>query len=176
MSHHKEDDGDNGAYATKHEITLPIPGGHSRTVRAYSQQPDDVFWQGNRKPQQPPGNQGNPVGLELLGRQFDESTLISTAAGYEAHTDSRMLPALTPPLDTADALDRPDTLDQSITKRGRSVQPHARERYHVARGSGSGLVCREGGVGVGLSIAGRVLFRVLRVGGSRHLSTLSRAR
>lgn len=44
---------------------------------------------------------GLPVGLELLGRSFDEATLISIAAGYEAHTDHRRLPATTPPIDTA---------------------------------------------------------------------------
>ena len=42
---------------------------------------------------------GLPVGLELMGRAFDEATLISIAAGYEAHTDHRMLPPTTPPLD-----------------------------------------------------------------------------
>jgi Asp-tRNA(Asn)/Glu-tRNA(Gln) amidotransferase A subunit family amidase len=44
---------------------------------------------------------GLPVGLELLGRAFDEATLISIAAGYEAHTDHRRLPPTTPPLDIA---------------------------------------------------------------------------
>ena len=43
---------------------------------------------------------GLPVGLELLGRAFDEPTLISIAAGYEAHTDHRRLPPTTPPLET----------------------------------------------------------------------------
>lgn len=42
---------------------------------------------------------GLPVGLELLGRAFDEATLISIAAGFEAHTDHRGLPPTTPPLD-----------------------------------------------------------------------------
>jgi Asp-tRNA(Asn)/Glu-tRNA(Gln) amidotransferase A subunit family amidase len=41
---------------------------------------------------------GLPAGLELLGRPFDESTLISIAAGYEAHTNVRTLPPTTPPL------------------------------------------------------------------------------
>lgn len=41
---------------------------------------------------------GLPVGLELLGRAFDEATLISIASGFEAHTDHRGLPASTPPL------------------------------------------------------------------------------
>jgi amidase len=41
---------------------------------------------------------GLPVGIELVGRAFDEATLISIAAGYEAHTDHRRLPATTPPL------------------------------------------------------------------------------
>jgi len=44
---------------------------------------------------------GLPVGLELLGRAFDEATLISIAAGFEAHTHHRRPPASTPPLDTA---------------------------------------------------------------------------
>lgn len=44
---------------------------------------------------------GLPVGLELLGRAFDEATLISIAAGFEAHTDHRRLPSTTPPLDVA---------------------------------------------------------------------------
>jgi len=39
-----------------------------------------------------------PVGLELMGRPFQESMLISIAAGFEAHTDHRMLPSTTPPL------------------------------------------------------------------------------
>ncbi|HSV39349.1 MAG TPA: hypothetical protein VLI04_11375 [Nocardioidaceae bacterium] len=37
--------------------------------------------------------------VELMGRPFDEATLISIAAGFEAHTDHRMLPPTTPPLD-----------------------------------------------------------------------------
>ena len=41
---------------------------------------------------------GLPVGLELLGRPFAESTLIAIAAGFEAHTDHRFLPPSTPPL------------------------------------------------------------------------------
>jgi Asp-tRNA(Asn)/Glu-tRNA(Gln) amidotransferase A subunit family amidase len=41
---------------------------------------------------------GLPIGLELMGRPFDEATLIAIAAGYEAHTDHRMLPPTTPPL------------------------------------------------------------------------------
>jgi Asp-tRNA(Asn)/Glu-tRNA(Gln) amidotransferase A subunit family amidase len=44
---------------------------------------------------------GLPVGLELMGRAFDESTLISIAAGYEAHTDHRRIPPATPSLNTA---------------------------------------------------------------------------
>jgi amidase len=43
---------------------------------------------------------GLPVGLELLGRAFDEATLVSIASGFEAHTDHRGLPASTPPLPT----------------------------------------------------------------------------
>ena len=43
---------------------------------------------------------GLPVGLELLGRAFDEATLISIASGFEAHTDHRGLPGSTPPLPT----------------------------------------------------------------------------
>lgn len=42
---------------------------------------------------------GLPVGIELVGRAFDEATLIAIAAGYEAHTDHRRLPATTPPLE-----------------------------------------------------------------------------
>ena len=41
---------------------------------------------------------GLPIGLELMGRPFAEPTLIAIAAGYEAHTDHRKLPAATPPL------------------------------------------------------------------------------
>ena len=41
---------------------------------------------------------GLPVGLELMGRPFSEPTLISIAAGYEAHTDHRVPPTTTPPL------------------------------------------------------------------------------
>jgi Asp-tRNA(Asn)/Glu-tRNA(Gln) amidotransferase A subunit family amidase len=44
---------------------------------------------------------GLPVGLELMGRAFDDAALISIAAGYEAHTDHRRLPATTPPLEAA---------------------------------------------------------------------------
>jgi Asp-tRNA(Asn)/Glu-tRNA(Gln) amidotransferase A subunit family amidase len=44
---------------------------------------------------------GLPVGLELLGRAFDEATLISIASGFEAHTDHRRLPSTTPPLGVA---------------------------------------------------------------------------
>jgi Asp-tRNA(Asn)/Glu-tRNA(Gln) amidotransferase A subunit family amidase len=43
---------------------------------------------------------GLPVGLQLMGRAFDETTLIAIAAGYEAHTDHRGLPASAPPLPT----------------------------------------------------------------------------
>jgi amidase len=39
---------------------------------------------------------GLPVGLELLGRPFSEATLIAIASGYEANTDHRRLPGLTP--------------------------------------------------------------------------------
>jgi amidase len=41
---------------------------------------------------------GIPVGLELMGRPFAERTLIAIAAGYEAHTNHRILPPATPPL------------------------------------------------------------------------------
>ncbi len=41
---------------------------------------------------------GLPVGLELMGRPFDEATLIAIAAGFEAHTGPRVLPPSTPPL------------------------------------------------------------------------------
>ena len=37
---------------------------------------------------------GLPVGLELLGRAFDEPTLIAIASGFEAHTDHRGLALL----------------------------------------------------------------------------------
>jgi Asp-tRNA(Asn)/Glu-tRNA(Gln) amidotransferase A subunit family amidase len=41
---------------------------------------------------------GLPIGLELMGRPFAESTLIAVAAGYEARTKHRILPPATPPL------------------------------------------------------------------------------
>lgn len=41
---------------------------------------------------------GLPVGLELMGQPFAEPTLIAIAAGYEAHTNHRILPPTTPPL------------------------------------------------------------------------------
>lgn len=41
---------------------------------------------------------GLPVGFELMGMPFDEPTLFAMAAGYEAHTDHRILPPTTPPL------------------------------------------------------------------------------
>lgn len=41
---------------------------------------------------------GLPVGFELMARPFAEPTLIALAAGYEAHTDHRLLPPTTPPL------------------------------------------------------------------------------
>jgi amidase/aspartyl-tRNA(Asn)/glutamyl-tRNA(Gln) amidotransferase subunit A len=41
---------------------------------------------------------GLPLGIELLGRPFSETTLISLGAGYEALADHRWLPATTPPL------------------------------------------------------------------------------
>jgi amidase len=41
---------------------------------------------------------GLPVGFELMGRPFAEETLISLAAGYEAHTNHRVPPPETPPL------------------------------------------------------------------------------
>ena len=43
-------------------------------------------------------SEGLPLGLELMGRPFSEETLISMAAGYEAHTNHRILPPTTPPL------------------------------------------------------------------------------
>jgi Asp-tRNA(Asn)/Glu-tRNA(Gln) amidotransferase A subunit family amidase len=41
---------------------------------------------------------GLPIGLELMGRPFAESTLIAVAAGYEADTNHRSLPPTTPSL------------------------------------------------------------------------------
>ena len=41
---------------------------------------------------------GLPVGFELMGRPFAEPTLLAIAAGYEAHTNHRILPPTTPPL------------------------------------------------------------------------------
>jgi amidase len=43
-------------------------------------------------------SEGLPVGFELMGRPFAEPTLIAMAAGFEAHTDHRLLPPTTPPL------------------------------------------------------------------------------
>jgi Asp-tRNA(Asn)/Glu-tRNA(Gln) amidotransferase A subunit family amidase len=45
---------------------------------------------------------GLPFAIELMGRQFDEETLIAMAAGWEAHTDHRRLPPTTPALDAGD--------------------------------------------------------------------------
>ncbi len=41
---------------------------------------------------------GNPVGLEILGRPWSEPTLIKLASGFEAATKNRKLPPSTPPL------------------------------------------------------------------------------
>jgi amidase len=41
---------------------------------------------------------GNPVGLEILGRPWSEPTLIKLASGFEAATKNRKLPSTTPPL------------------------------------------------------------------------------
>ena len=41
---------------------------------------------------------GLPIGLELMGQPFAEPTLIAIAAGYEAHTNHRILPPRTPSL------------------------------------------------------------------------------
>jgi amidase len=35
-----------------------------------------------------------PVGVELIGKQFDEAKLIEMAYGYEQHSDSRLLPTM----------------------------------------------------------------------------------
>ena len=45
---------------------------------------------------------GLPIAIELMGRQFDEETLIAMAAGWEAHTNHRMLPPTTPALGASD--------------------------------------------------------------------------
>lgn len=41
---------------------------------------------------------GNPVGLEILGRPWSEPTLIKLASGFEAVTKNRKTPPSTPPL------------------------------------------------------------------------------
>jgi amidase len=41
---------------------------------------------------------GNPVGLEILGRPWSEPTLIKLASGFEAVTQNRKTPPSTPPL------------------------------------------------------------------------------
>jgi len=39
-----------------------------------------------------------PFGMQVIGRPFSEPTLIKVASGYEAVTQHRKSPALTPPL------------------------------------------------------------------------------
>jgi amidase len=41
---------------------------------------------------------GLPIAIELMGRRYDDATLIAMAAGWEAHTNHRMLPPTTPGL------------------------------------------------------------------------------
>lgn len=41
---------------------------------------------------------GMPLGVQFIGREFDEPTLIKLASGYEAKTNHRRAPKLTPPL------------------------------------------------------------------------------
>ncbi len=41
---------------------------------------------------------GNPIGLEILGRPWSEPTLIKLASGFEAVTKNRQLPKTTPAL------------------------------------------------------------------------------
>ena len=67
----------------------------------YKELRENLKWAGLPALAVPAGftSDGLPVGIELLGRAFDEATLISIAAGYEAHTDHRRLPETTPPLE-----------------------------------------------------------------------------
>jgi amidase len=41
---------------------------------------------------------GLPIGLELMGREFDEALLLKLAYAYEQATRNRRPPATTPPL------------------------------------------------------------------------------
>ena len=41
---------------------------------------------------------GLPVGIELVGTPYSEQRLLSLAADYESHADTRKPPATTPPL------------------------------------------------------------------------------
>jgi amidase len=44
-------------------------------------------------------DEGVPVGIELLGKPYGERTLLSIAAGYEAHTRARQPPSTAPSVD-----------------------------------------------------------------------------
>jgi Asp-tRNA(Asn)/Glu-tRNA(Gln) amidotransferase A subunit family amidase len=90
-------------------ITYPVSATGPRPIGGISE-PNSEHWEcsaaavaGVPALAMPAGfdSDGLPVGLELMGRAFDEATLISIAAGYEAHTDHRRLPPTTPPLDIA---------------------------------------------------------------------------
>ena len=71
-------------------------------------------------------NDGLPVGLELLGRRFDDARLVALAYAYEQANRPRKPPHTTPPL-TAGAA--PQQTGYEVTARGTDIAVQARFTY-----------------------------------------------